>query len=238
MYCETPATPDTHNHAQLNSSPGKGETNKAKGKSVSHSGPCGLNLTLSDYSCLLPLANQWPAACLHNTKVTAQLTWNLDGGATKKRTRYQVPGTFFADGNAKERRGELRWYCRWKRGKTILTNNCPSPGENSWLCSSFPLACFPKFQFSAAFSLPPAVRETKHHTINPIKLICPTLYNCVVDIILFEAFYLFLLFLVFCRFGIKVLLQSSPGGFQGLLPSHDQSWIFTWEKPCMVNSTS
>ena len=176
-------------------------------------------------------------SCLRHTKVPAQLAWNLDGGATKIRTRYQVPGTFFGDGNAKKRRGELRWYCRWKRGKTILTNNCPSPGENSWLCSSFPLACFPIFQFSAAFSLPPAVRETKYHIINPIKQICPTLYNCVVDI-LFEVIYLFLLFLVFCRFGIKVLLQSSPGGFQGLLPSHDQSWIFTWEKPCVVNSTS
>ena len=30
------------------------------------------------------LANQWPAACLHHTKVLAQLSWNLDGGETKK----------------------------------------------------------------------------------------------------------------------------------------------------------
>ena len=43
-----------------------------------------------DYSCLQPLANQWPEACLRHTKVPAQLTWNLDGGATKKSTRYPV----------------------------------------------------------------------------------------------------------------------------------------------------
>ena len=50
-------------------------------------------LHLSDYSCLQPLANQLPAASLRHTKVPAQLAWNLDGGATKKSTRYQAPGT-------------------------------------------------------------------------------------------------------------------------------------------------
>ena len=30
------------------------------------------------------LANQWPAACLRHTKVSVQLSWNLDRGETKK----------------------------------------------------------------------------------------------------------------------------------------------------------
>ena len=64
----------------------------------------------------------------------------------------------------------------------------------------------------------------------------PTLYNCVIDI-LFQAIYLFLPLFVFYGFGIEVLLQSSPGGFQGFLPSHDQSWLFTREKPYVINST-
>ena len=63
---------------------------------------------------------------------------------------------------------------------------------------------------------------------------CPTLYNFVVDIIFFVAIYLFLLLLVFCGFGIEVFLQSSPGGFKGLLPSHDQSWVFKREKALIV----
>ena len=60
----------------------------------------------------------------------------------------------------------------------------------------------------------------------------PTLYNCVVDIIFFEAIYHFLPLVVIWGFGIKVLLQSFPGGFQGLLPSHDQSWLFIWDLYC------
>ena len=36
------------------------------------------------------LANQWPAACLRHTKVPVQLSWNLNGGETKK-----VPGTSY-----------------------------------------------------------------------------------------------------------------------------------------------
>ena len=107
-------TPDTHNHVQPNSSPGKGATHRAKHWSVSPSGA-------GEWT----LANQWPAACLRHTKVPAQLAWNLDRGAIKN--MYQVPGTFFGNGNPQKKagqvktsRGELIWHCRWKRGNTGL----------------------------------------------------------------------------------------------------------------------
>ena len=64
------------------------------------------------------LANQWPAAC--HRKIQAQIAWNLDGGGTKKSTRYQV--LFLVMETQKKgglTRGELSWYCRWKRGISV-----------------------------------------------------------------------------------------------------------------------
>ena len=60
---------------------------------------CRLNTDASIYGCRAwtSFSYQWPAASLRHTKVSDQLSWNLDGGETKK---YQVP--HFGDRNAKK----------------------------------------------------------------------------------------------------------------------------------------
>ena len=67
----------------------------------------------SDVALIIIRPVATPAACLRHTKVSDQLSWNFDGGETKK---YQVPR--FADENAKKGGFESRRvrYCRWERG--------------------------------------------------------------------------------------------------------------------------